>query len=135
MIQPGMTIKGLQEAQAAMNQIVAEMQPRGAYGKAIQFVTTQAHAYLVKITHVDTGAYRASQRMEIDLGAEPRGIIFVDPSATNPRSGERVEDYAIIEEARGGDHAAYNRTVTEIGDKVVKQAGAIIEGELPRGAR
>lgn len=132
MISSEMTIKGLQEAQAAMNQVVAAMKPRGAYGKAIQYATVQAHAYLVKITHVDTGAYRASQRMQIDLGSEPRGIVFVDPSATNPRSGARVAQYAEVEEARGGTHASYNRVVSEIGDRLVREAGAIIEGELPR---
>ena len=133
MIQPNMTIEGLQEAQAAMNKVLAELQPRGAYGRAVQLVTIGAHSYLVSITHVDTGAYRAAQRAQVRLEQEPRGVVFVDPSARNPRTGERPADYALDEEARGGSHAAYRRTVSEAGPRLLSQADAILIGAMPRG--
>ena len=135
MIEPSMTIEGLQEAQAAMNKINAAFEPRGAYEKAVQFVTLGALSYLIQITHVDTGAYRAAHRSQFTAGQEPRGIIYVDPSARNPRSGRAVSEYAVYEEDRGGSHAAYKRTVDERGDALLAKAGAMIEAELPRGAR
>lgn len=133
MILADMTIEGLQEAQAAMNKLAAELQPRGAYGKAVQFVTVGAQAYAVKVAHVDTGAYRASIRQRVELTAEPRGLIYVDQSARNPRSGKLVRDYASVEEQRGGSHAAFARTVNEAGPRLLQQAGRILVEALPRG--
>jgi hypothetical protein len=135
MISADMTIEGLQEAQAAMNQLTTELQPRGAYGKAVQFVTVGALGYWMRIVHVDTGAYRASGRMRVELSAQPRGLVFVDQAARNPRSGKLVRDYAIVEEQRGGSHAAFARTVNEEGPRLVQQAGRILMEGLPRGRK
>ncbi len=133
MISADVTIQGLQEAQAAMNKLTAELQPRGAFDRAVQFVTIGAQAYAAKIAHVDTGAYRASIRQSIELGAEPRGIVYVDQGARNPRSGKPVKEYAITEEQRGGSHAAFARTVIEAGPRLLDQAGRILMEALPRG--
>lgn len=128
MIEVRTTIRGLQEAQDANLQVIAALEPSDALGQATRWVLVGVHRYLVGITHVDTGAYRASQRMEIE-GA--RGSIFVDPSATNPRTGKRVTSYARHEEARGGSHAAYGRTVNEIGPRLVEEGQTIIMRSLP----
>lgn len=104
------SIRGLQQAQAANARLIAEMQPSGRPAKFVRDLTAVLHRFLVSITHVDTGAYRAAQRMEVDIGSSPRGILYPDPGATNPRSGRNVASYAIVEEHRGGTHAAYQRT-------------------------
>jgi hypothetical protein len=101
-----MDIRGLQEAQARNVRRIAKLKPGGEFGQLLQRVTAYTHSQAVRVTHIDTGALRASHRMEI---TDVRGRVFIDPSAHNPRSKERVEDYAEIEENRGGGHAFYKR--------------------------
>ena len=55
-------IEGIQEAQAACNRALAAVQPKGALGEAVRWGIAEAHRYAVVITHVDTGALRASHR-------------------------------------------------------------------------
>ena len=63
------------------------------------------------MTHIDTGALRASHRMEFSSkGKTARALIFIDPTAVNPRTGRRVAEYGFYEHARGGSHAFYGRT-------------------------
>ena len=128
MIQVRATIEGLQEAQDANLMVIAAMEPGGALEQATRWVLVGAHRYLVAITHVDTGAYRAGHRMELK-GA--RGEIFVDPSAINPKTGRKVTSYARHEEARGGSHAAYGRTFDEVGARLVAEGQTIIMRALP----
>ena len=132
MIQPSMTIEGLQEAQAAMNKVLAEVQPRGAFGRGIAHIAVGLHHYATMITHVDTGALRASHRARVDLKKEPRGVVFVGPGR-NPRSGRKTAEYAVREEQRGGSHAFYERTVNEAGPRLLSQADAMLMGAMPRG--
>lgn len=101
-----LTITGLQEAQAANRERIAMVQPGSAFGLLIKQITAFTHRQAVAMTHVDTGALRASHRMEI---SDVRGQVFVDPIAVNPRTGEVVADYAEIEHDRGGEHAFYTR--------------------------
>jgi translation elongation factor EF-Tu-like GTPase len=103
-------IQGIQEAQRANMRHIASLRPTGALGVAIQEGTLAAHRYTVAITHVDTGALRASERVELE---GLRGTVFVDPSTTNPRSGARPADYVMFEHARGGSHASFLRTYSE----------------------
>jgi hypothetical protein len=128
MIQINATIQGLQEAQDANLRVIAALDPAGPLEQATRWVLVGAHRYLVTITHVDTGAYRASHRMELE---GTRGEIFVDPSARNPQTGKRVRSYAIYEEKRGGSHAAYGRTVDEVGVRLVQEGQNIILRSLP----
>jgi hypothetical protein len=114
-----MTIQGIQKLQAVNVRMIAALKPSNALGRAIRFATAEAHRYLVTIIHRDTGAYAAAQRMGIEAGGA-RGVVYTDPGATNPRSGQKPVDYGPHEEARGGSHAAYQRTVSERG----KQIGA-----------
>lgn len=122
------TIRGLQEAQAANVQIIAALRPSGAFGRAIQYATASAHRYAASVTAVDTGAWRASHRMAV---TGLRGDVFLAAGALNPRSGTPVETYATIWEARGGRHAAYRRTVDEAGPRIQAEAGAMVLGDLP----
>lgn len=121
------TIKGLQALQARNLRMTAALQPKGGLGRAIQFVTIEVFRYLVSITHVDTGAYRAADRMEVK---ESRGRIFVAPGARNPRSGQLVTDYAPEEEARGGAHAAYARAERDMGPQALDRGVQFVQKEL-----
>lgn len=121
------TITGIQEVQRANEHNIAQLRPSGALGRAVQFTVIQAHRYAVAITHVDTGALRASHRMEV-IGVH--GRIFLDPSARNPRSGALTSNYGAIEETRGGSHAFYERTAYEGGPSIVRAAIAGFIGEL-----
>lgn len=122
------SIRGLQRAQAMNKRAIEALKPSGALGRALQFVSLETHRYIVKITHRITGALASSRRMSIDYGAM-RGIVFTSPSARNPRSGALTSEYDVYEEARGGSHAAWQRTRSEIGEKVVRHGiSMVVEG-------
>ncbi len=110
-----LSITGIQEAQAANNRVIAALQPSGALGRAVQYGTAAAHRYAVGVTHVDTGALRASHRMEV---TGLRGRVYIDPSARNPRSRQRTATYGPYEHDRGGEHAFYQRTIDEQGQSI-----------------
>lgn len=124
-------IKGIQEVQAANNRMIAAMKPRGALGKAVQRGTIRAHRYAVAITHVDTGALRASHRMRSERRGL-RGRIFIDPGSRNPRSNVRPYQYGVYEHDRGGEHAFYERTVVEEGPRILDDMGKTIVKALGR---
>ena len=116
---PDITIAGIQEAQQGNLELIASLEPRGGLGRAVQYATIEAERYSVAVTHVKTGALRASHR--IDLNGL-RGRVYVDPSSINPRTGERPADYARDEMKRGGSHAFYERTYNEAGRKIAEAA-------------
>lgn len=66
--------------------------------------------YAVSITHIDTGAWADAHRSEV-VGDTAR--VYIDPTATNPVTGQSVEFYASVWENRGGEMAVYERTVAE----------------------
>lgn len=113
----GLSIKGLQEAQAANQRRIAMMKPHGEVQKAIKEATIGAQRYAIQITHVLTGSLRASHRMKVK---GLRGRIYIDPKAVNPRSNQRPAVYGYYENKRGGSHAFYDRTVEEYGEEVVE---------------
>lgn len=128
----GTTIKGIQEIQAANNQVIAALKPQGGLGKALQYALTASHRYAVAITHVwhyKGGALRASHRMELDL-PNRIGRISIDPSTINPR-GSKPSEYGPIEHARGGEHAFYERTEREAGPRIAAQSQQMFLGWLP----
>ncbi len=122
-----MTIKGIQEAQRWNLRAIAALRPSGALGRAIQWGTAAGHRYAVSITHVITGALRASHRMSV---SSTQGRIFLDPSARNPRSRQRTAVYGPVEERRGGEHAFYRRTVTEAGPRIAREMGQRVAREV-----
>ncbi len=111
-------IEGIQEAQAANLRDIAELQPTGSFGQALQYVTAGLHRHAVGVTHVATGALRASHRMRLD---GLRGEVYIDPAARNPH-GALTSDYGPIEHARGSSHAFYDRTLGEAGPALVERA-------------
>jgi hypothetical protein len=113
------TIRGLQEAQRWNARAIANMRPSDKFGRLIQTITTQLQRQEIAITHVDTGALRASERMEIN---GLRGRIFIDQNARNPRSGVPTHVYAVFENARGGEHAFAERAARDIAPRIVNQA-------------
>jgi len=116
-----LSITGLQEAQQKNLQDMNALKPDGALGEAIKWGMIAGHAFAVKITHVDTGAWKASHRMEYrTAGGSPRGEVYIDPGARNPRHPTPVAEYATIWELREGDMAVYLRTEKEQGDKITK---------------
>ena len=123
-----LTIRGLQEAQKANEKVIAAVKPRGALGRAVQIGTTRVHRYAVGVSHVDTGAMRASHRMEVrGLG----GRVFLDRAARNPRGSKLTHEYGYYEHQRGGSHAFYLRTVAEAGRRILREMEAIVRRGLP----
>ena len=120
-------IRGLQQAQAAMNRRIAELKPTGALGQAVKRAGLMIHRYVLGITHVDTGTLRASHRIEIN---GTKGKIYIDPAARNPRTGAKPAVYGAIEHARGGQHAFYTRTKAEYGDTVVRAVKTYVSGAM-----
>ena len=115
----GLSITGLQEAQADNQRHIAMMKPTGELGSAIREITVGAQRYAITITHVITGSLRASHRMEVK---GLRGKIYIDPNAVNPRTEQRPVVYGFYENKRGGEHAFYDRTVDEYG----RESGDIV---------
>lgn len=101
-----LTIQGIREAQDRNRARIAMLEPGGVFGRLIKEITLFAHAQAVNVTHVDTGALRASHRMTV---TGVRGRVFIDPGAVNPR-GQRPAVYGPFEHARRGDHAFYRLT-------------------------
>lgn len=123
------SIKGIQEAQAAVLQAAAAVRPSGGLGKATRYVTLAAHRFAVQNTVVDTGAWRAAQRPQID---GVHGRVFVDPSAVNPKGRGRPAVYGpALELTRGGRYAVYKKTVEVAGPEILAQAGKLIQDALP----
>lgn len=116
MTTPIMNIQEIQEAQAHFNRIMASLEPRSAYGEAIKVAGLGAVHYAEKITHVDTGALKASHRFEM-YADESGGTVFIDPGAVR-KDGKVPSVYGPYEEARGGSHAFYERTVNEAGERL-----------------
>lgn len=122
-----LSITGLQEAQEANAKDIAALQPKGAMGKAVRHGMMLAQRYAQYLTHVDTGAWRASHRMQYSEEAgDPRGSIYVDPSATNPRHPTPPEEYATIWELREGEMAVYKRTQDERGQKIADEMRKVL---------
>lgn len=121
-----LTITGIQEAQAANLRAMRAAKPDGGLGRAVWYAAIDLHRYMVSITHVKTGALRASERAEMKDSA--RAEIFIDPSSVNPRTGEKPADYGFTENARGGEHAFMARTFFERGGIATERASVYLQG-------
>lgn len=120
-----LTINGIREAQQKNLRAIAAMQPRGGLGAAIRAGALVGFRYMLAIIHVDTGTARAAQRLGFaEVGNAAFARIYTDPTAVNPRKNPKWESsrpavYEVYEQARGGTHATYDRTVEEAGGDVV----------------
>lgn len=125
------TVQGLQQAQRDNLKMIRALQPNTGLGRAVQVTAIDLQRYTVGITHVDTGTLRASHRIEMRMsGNEAQAVIHVDPTAINPRSNKRAEEYSLVEHARGEGHAFYQRTYNERGDRAVALGLHALEAEL-----
>ena len=130
-----LTITGLQEAQAKNVRQIAALKPTGALGRAVQYGTVEAQRYAVINTHVGKyksgktgswvggGTLRASHRMQVD---GVRGRVYIDPSATNPRTGQRAAEYGPYEHDRGGTHAFYQLVIDEQGGAIEQRMSDMV---------
>jgi hypothetical protein len=118
-----LSLEGIQEVQQRNLRRIAALKPEGAAGQAVRDAIISLHRYATQITHVGKyaggGALKNSHRMELD-GLE--GKVYIDPASVSPRRGQgkkaKPVEYGIYEEARGGEHAFYGRTVAEAGPAV-----------------
>lgn len=124
------SIKGLQEAQAAAVKALEAVKPRGAFGRAVQYVLAGAHRYAAAITVVDTGSWRASHKPVMNE-QQLHGRLFIDPNAVNPFSKSRPSVYGAILESRGGRYAVYATTEQKAGPALLEEGGRIIREALP----
>lgn len=138
-------LRGLEQIQAANQQLLMAVNPSGGLGKGIKFATLDLLQYAIAITHVVTGTLQRSHLA--DYGAahvetwrtgfiflrQAAGRIYLNPAAMNPVTKERPAVYGITEHSRGGSHAFYERTVSERGPYAAAIALGIIRSELPRG--
>ena len=120
-------IDGIQEAQKGMLKAIAALKPDSGLGAAVKDGTVAAHRYATSVTHVDTGALRASHTMKIS-GAS--GQIYPSPSARRS-DGRRPAEYGVYEHARGGAHAFYARTSREGLGQVGQAAERALRRYLP----
>ena len=131
----GLSIKGLQEAQRAMLQVVMAMRPGGALGRAIQYAGLTMHRHVVPSTPHEYGALRAAHRVE---NKPLQARIYIDPGATAPRRkerpavyGPRLHSHGMIPGLRSGIRAFYQYSVERYGAKVAKGAIREFKRELP----
>lgn len=115
-------VRGAQQLQARNMRRIAQCKPTGALGRAIRYVLMGLHRAAVALTHVESGALRASHMAEY-YGT--RGRIYINPATVNPR-GQRPVEYGVYEHARGGSHAFYTRAVNEYGPNLMKRARHMI---------
>lgn len=120
-------IQGIEAARRSMEQAVKAMKPNSAFGKALKATTQHAYMYARQITHIDTGALRASHRMQF-FGKYAE--IYPDPLAVRGDGGMPAE-YGIYEHNRGGDHAFYARTVAEDGDAAAQSGLRLLVKAMP----
>jgi len=120
----GVSIRGLQEAQARNLRRIAALQPGGVLGRAIQHAAAQAHRWLTYYTPYETGALRASRRIDFDP-AGPSATIYTDPGARNPASKTPPAEYDVylhqrgmIPGRRGGIQASMPYTIRRRGEQI-----------------
>lgn len=113
-------IQGLQEAQHDNLRMIRALTPASGLGEAVRDASADLHRYSVMVTHVDTGALRASHRIKFtSFGSDAVAEISIDPSASNPRGGRPLV-YGVVEHDRGRDHAFYERTYNERGERALE---------------
>ena len=81
------------------------------------------------VTHVDTGVAAGHHRMEIN---GLRGRVYIDPGATNPRSGQRTAVYGPYEHERGGEHAFYQQVIDQYGQDIERQMSGLVKVAITR---
>ena len=83
-------------------------------------IARQAALYAAEISPFWTGALSSSHMIE-DVGEMHH--VFLNPSVRNPITGDPPATYGVEQHAIGGRKAFYDRTVEEIGQELLDQAG------------
>jgi hypothetical protein len=123
------SIRGLQEAQRAILKTIAAVKPTGALGRAVLYLAIDAYRTAVALTHVDTGALRASHNLITEGDARYR--IAIRSGAYNPRTRALTSKYGPAEHGRGGSHAFYQRTYDRGGEMAANAISRYLVRELP----
>lgn len=125
---PKLSLEGIQEVQQRNLRRIAALTPSGAAGEAVRDALIALQRYATQITHVGKyeggGALKNSHRISFDE-TETEGTVYIDPSSVSPRRTSKKYkpvEYGVYENARGGEHAFYDRTVDEIGGSVSERA-------------
>lgn len=131
------SIKGLQEAQAANIRAINALKPTGALGAAVREALAFLHARAVMHTPHDTGALRASHRMSMSRQMT-EGRIQISRTAHNPRSKVRPYEYGYYLHQRGhrpglrsGWQDFYAYVKERYGRGVIKRAAEYVKRHLP----
>lgn len=122
-----LVLDGIREAQQVNLRAISQLSPQGRGGRAVFYLISDLWTYAVRITHRDTSGLALSHRMEVKGS---RGEIYIDPASPNPRpQGPRQTrphakpvEYGVYEHNRGGDHAFYDRTMSEQGGNALERA-------------
>jgi hypothetical protein len=118
-----MNISGIQQAQALNADLVAMLEPTGASGKVVRHVAIGLQRHAIAYTHVDTGALRASHRVKV---SGINGLVYLDPVAKNPRTGQQTAEYGVYEHERGGEHAFYDLAVEHADALIIEAVGLFL---------
>lgn len=97
---PGFSLKGLQDAQKRNLRRIAALKPGGFIDAVLQWAAGEAHRHWTYYTPHETGALRASRRIEMD-SAHGRAIVFTAPEARNPKSKTPPAEYDVYLHAQG----------------------------------
>jgi hypothetical protein len=135
-----LSIERIQEVQQRNLVRIAMLRPGGLVQRELQEATIATHRYAVSITHVGKyrsnggwvggGSLRASHRIKM---LRLKGVVYIDPNSRNPRSKVKPVEYGIYENARGGEHAFYDRTMAEAVPTIVARASSNILRGLSNG--
>ncbi len=122
-------IGDIQKIQMFQRHILEQIQPQGAYGKAIKGMAVLGQNYAMRVTHVDTGALKNTHMVEVE-GLQ--GSIHIDPYARRG-DGRSPAQYGPHEHNRGGGHDFYKRTVDEQGQQIGMQGLSILTEAIHSG--
>ena len=138
-VDPRLTITGIQKLQRANAKMINALKPSGARGRAVQYGLTEGHKQALIETHTDTGALKASHRMQYGSGGAmgPTGTIYIDRTTRNPKTNAMPYIYGVYEHARAdsgsGGHDFYARVVRLHGKRIIAGMIKVLVGDFPKG--
>lgn len=117
----------MSEAKQSMRVILGELLTAdhfvNGFDSRIKELAIGGYDHLVKTTHVDTGAYRSAQTIQLvsyKRGSHVQYRLSVR-AVRNPKHGKSTTYYAPIEEGRGFPHNAYAQTFEALSRVAAKE--------------
>ena len=120
-------IEGKEEVKAELDKAAKVASQGGQMQQAVGIASRRARAYAVEVSHVWTGALKASHTIE-QTGAHAE--IYPSPAVINPRTKRSPAEYGPFEHRKGGDHAFYARTMDH-SDDIAAPALTYLRRNLP----